>query len=97
MLVKNTGFNDNISLFCTGPAVCNYDVWNSEKSFKYSATDFTNGNIVLTPGKSREFSILFGPVIGVPGSTQFIYDPAKDYVFRISEPWGSATIPLNLP
>jgi hypothetical protein len=97
MLVKNTGSSDNISLFCTGPSVCNYDVWNGEKSFKYSANDFTNGNIVLIPGKSREFSILFGPIIGVPGSTQFIYDPAKDYVFRISEPWGSANIPLDLP
>jgi hypothetical protein len=97
MLVKNTGSSENVSLFCTGPAVCNYDVWNGEKSFKYSATDFTNGNIVLIPGQAREFSMLFGPIIGVPGATQFIYDPSKDYVFRISEPWGSASIPLDLP
>ena len=63
MLVKNTGSNENVSLICTGPSVCNYDVWNGEKAFKYSATDFTNGNIVLTPGQSREFSIFFGPLI----------------------------------
>ncbi len=97
MLVKNTGSTNNLSLFCTGPAICNYDVWNGKDVFRYSATDFTNGNIVLTPGKVREFSMLFGPMIPIPGGTKFIYDPAKDYVFRISEPWGSATIPLNLP
>ena len=96
MLVKNTGSTNNLSLFCTGPAICNYDVWNGKDVFRYSATDFTNGNIVLTPGKVREFSMLFGPMIPIPGGTKFIYDPAKDYVFRISEPWGSATIPLNL-
>ena len=97
MLVKNTSSTDNLSLFCTGPAICNYDVWDGQNAFRYSATDFTNGNIVLTPGKVREFSMLFGPMIPIPGGTKFIYDPAKDYVFRISEPWGSATIPLNLP
>jgi len=96
MLAKNTGSNENVSLMCTGPSICNYDVWNGEKAFKYSATDFTSGNIVLTPGQSREFSMLFGPLIPY-GGTQFIYDPAKDYVFRISEPWGSANIPLELP
>ena len=96
MLAKNTGSNENVSMMCTGPSICNYDVSNGEKSFKYSATDFTSGNIVLTPGQSREFSMLFGPLIPY-GGTQFIYDPAKDYVFRISEPWGSATIPLELP
>ncbi len=96
MLVKNTGSDDNVSLMCTGPSICNYDVWNGEKAFKYSATDFTSGNIVLTKGQSREFSMLFGPLVPY-GGTQFIYDPAKDYVFRISEPWGSYTIPLDLP
>ena len=96
MLVKNTGSDENVSLMCTGPSICNYDVWNGEKAFKYSATDFTNGNIVLTPGQAREFSMLFGPLVPY-GGTQFIYDPAKDYVFRISEPWGSLSIPLVLP
>jgi hypothetical protein len=96
MLVKNTGSNENVSLMCTGPSICSYDVWNGEKAFKYAATDFTNGNIVLTPGQAREFSMLFGPLVPY-GGTQFIYDPAKDYVFRIAEPWGSANIPLDLP
>ncbi len=96
MLVKNTGSNENVSLMCTGPSICNYDVWNGEKAFKYAATDFTNGNIVLTPGQAREFSMLFGPLVPY-GGTQFIYDPAKDYVFRILEPWGNVDIPLDLP
>jgi len=96
MLVKNTGSSENVSMMCTGPSICNYDVWNGEKAFKYSATDFTNGNIVLTPGQSREFSMLFGPLIPY-GGTQFVYDPTKDYVFRILEPWGSYSIPLDLP
>ena len=56
----------------------------------------SSGNIVLTPGQAREFSILFGPLIQY-GGTQFVYDPAKEYVFRISEPWGSVSIPLELP
>ena len=96
MFVKNTGSKDNVSLMCTGPSICNYDVWNGEKAFKYAATDFTNGNIVLKPGQGREFTILFGPLIPY-GGTQFIYDPVKDYVFRINEPWGNLSIPLNLP
>ena len=96
MLVENTGSNDNVSLSCTGPAICSYDVWNGEKSFKYSGTDFTNGQIVLKPGDSREFNMLFGPNIGYGGTT-FEYDSSKQYVFRVSEPWGSLELPLDLP
>ncbi len=95
MLAENNGSSDNISMMCTGPAVCNYDVWNGEKAFKYSGMDFTNGQIVLKSGESAIFNMLFGPNIGY-GGTQFIYDSSKDYVFRISEPYGSASIPLNL-
>lgn len=95
MLAENTGSSDNITMMCTGPAICNYDVWNGAKAFKYSGTDFTNGQIVLKPGESSEFNMLFGPNIGY-GGTKFEYDSSKDYVFRISEPWGSASIPLNI-
>lgn len=95
MLAVNTGSSDNVSMMCSGPSVCNYDVTNGDKVFKYSSTDFTNGQIVLKPGQSREFEVFFGPNIGYGGTT-FEYDPSKDYYFRISEPWGSAKIPLNL-
>ena len=96
MLAQNTGSNDNVSLACTGPAICSYDVWDGEKAFKYSGTDFTNGQIVLKPGVSREFNMLFGPNIGY-GGTKFEYDSSKQYVFRISESWGSLEVPLDLP
>ena len=95
MLAENTDSSDNITMMCTGPSICNYDVWNGEKAFKYSGMDFTNGQIVLKPGEYREFTMLFGPNIGYGGTT-FEYDPTKEYVFRISEPWGSASIPLEL-
>ena len=94
MLVENNS-DKNLELMCSGPAVCNYDVWNGQQEFKYASTDFTSGLLVIKPGESRTFSIFFGPNIGY-GGTEFVYDSSKDYVFRISEPWGSATIPLNL-
>ena len=96
MLAESNESSDNVTLMCTGPAICNYDVWNGDKAFKYSGMDFTNGQIVLKPGESALFNMLFGPNIGY-GGTQFIYDSTKDYVFRISEPYGSASIPLNIP
>ena len=95
LLAEHTGSADNVSMMCTGPAICNYDVWNGEKAFKYSGMDFTNGQIVLKPGESAIFNMLFGPNIGY-GGTQFEYDSSKDYYFRISEPYGSASIPLNI-
>jgi len=95
LLAEHTGSADNVSMMCTGPSICNYDVWNGEKAFKYSGMDFTNGQIVLKPGESAVFNMLFGPNIGY-GGTKFEYDFSKDYYFRISEPYGSASIPLNI-
>jgi hypothetical protein len=95
MLVENTGSDQNESLFCTGPAICNYDVTNGDESYKYSGMDFTNGQVVLKPGEPKIFNMFFGPNIG-GGGTTFEYDPAKDYHFRIAEPFGSGSIPLNL-
>ncbi len=95
ILAENTGSEDNVVLMCTGPAICNYDVWNSDKAFKYSSTDFVSGNIVIKPGQARQLNMLFGPNIGYGGTT-FEYDPSKDYFFRVSESWGSVQIPLNL-
>jgi hypothetical protein len=39
--------------------------------------------------------MLFGPNIGYGGTT-FEYDQSKEYYFRISEPYGSVSIPLNI-
>ena len=87
--------SDDIAMMCTGPSICNYDVWNGDKAFKYSGMDFTNGQIVVKSGTSEIFSMLFGPNIGY-GGTKFEHDPSKEYFFRISEPYGSASIPLKL-
>ena len=93
MLAENTG-SENVVMSCTGPAICAYDVWDGSKAFKYSGMDFTNGQIVLKPDTYRVFNMLFGPNIGY-GGTQFEHDPSRQYDFRVSEPWGSATIPIS--
>ncbi len=95
ILAVNTDSDSNVTLMCFGPAVCNYDVTNGDKVFKYSSTDFTSGNITLKPDQAREFEIFFGPNIGYGGTT-FEYDSSKEYFFRINESFGSASIPLNL-
>lgn len=95
LLAENIRGQDNVSMMCTGPSICNYDVWNGDKAFKYSGNDFTNGNIVLKPGEFREFNMVFGPNIGY-GGTKFEYSAEKNYVFRIQEPWGNTSIPLML-
>jgi len=94
MLAENTS-SEITAINCTSPQICAYDVWNGEKVFKYSGMDFTSGQIVMNPGDSREFNMLFGPNIGY-GGTEFEHDSSKDYFFRINEDFGSASIPLNL-
>ena len=94
MLAENNS-SDVQSLNCTSPQICSYDVWDGSKAFKYSGMDFTSGQIVLNPGDSREFNMLFGPNIGY-GGTEFEYDASKSYHFRISEGFGSINIPLGL-
>ena len=90
ILVENTGSTQNESLFCTGPAICNYDVTNGDESYKYSGMDFTNGQLILKPGESKIFNMFFGPNIG-GGGTTFEYDSGKDYHFRIAESFGHDT------
>lgn len=94
MLAINDG-DSNVTLSCSGPAICNYDVTDGTTAFKYAATDFTSGSITLKPDQAREFEIIFGPNIGYGGTT-FVYDSSKQYHFRISESFGSASIPLEL-
>ena len=94
MLVINEG-TDNVTLMCSGPSVCNYDVTDGTNVYKYAATDFTSGSITVKPEQAREFEMIFGPNIGYGGTT-FEYDPAKQYHFRINEGFGSGSIPLNL-
>jgi len=95
VLAVHDGSSESVSMMCTGPSICNYDVWNGDKAYKYSGMDFTNGQIVVKPGTSEIFNMLFGPNIGYGGTT-FEYDASKEYFFRISEPYGSVSIPLNI-
>jgi hypothetical protein len=95
ILVENTGSTQNEALFCTGPAICNYDVTNGDTDYKYSGMDFTNGQVILKPGESKFFNMFFGPNIG-GGGTTFEYVQGKDYYFRGSESYGNISIPLNL-
>ena len=94
MLAENIS-SETTAINCTSPQICTYDTWNGEEAFKYSGMDFTSGQIVMNPGDSREFNMLFGPNIGY-GGTEFQYDSSKDYVFRINEDFGNTSIPLNL-
>ena len=95
IMVENTGSDQNESLFCTGPAICNYDVIGGDVEYKYSGMDFTNGQVILKPGEPKIFNMFFGPNIG-GGGTTFEYDSGKEYYFRIMESFGSESIPLNL-
>ena len=95
LLAVHNGGSESVSMMCTGPSICNYDVWNGEKAYKYSGMDFTNGQIIVKPDTSEIFTMLFGPNIGYGGTT-FEYDPSKEYYFRVSEPYGSVSIPLNI-
>ncbi|MDH3394836.1 MAG: peptidase [Nitrosopumilus sp.] len=95
ILVENNGSDKNEALFCTGPAICNYDITNGDDVYRYSQMDFTNGQVVLKPGEAKIFNMMFGPNIG-GGGTTFEYDSSKEYFFRINEDFGSDSIPLNL-
>lgn len=94
--VENTGSKDNVTLYCTGPAACNYSVSDGKTTYRYSAQDFTNGQIVLKPGATRTFNMLFGPAIGYGSYVDFKFDASKQYTFNVNEPWGTGSIPLNL-
>ena len=94
ILAENTG-NDVVSLKCTGPSICSYDVWDGSKAFKYAGMDFVSGQIPINPGTSVIFNRMFGPNIGY-GGNQFEYDSSKSYNFRVNENFGSIDIPLKI-
>ena len=94
ILAENTG-NDVVSLKCTGPSICSYDVWDGSKAFKYAGMDFVSGQIPINPGTSVIFNMMFGPNIGY-GGNQFEYDSSKSYNFRVNENFGSMDIPLKI-
>ena len=94
ILAENTS-NEVVSLKCTGPSICNYDVWDGSKAFKYAGMDFVSGQIPINPGTSVIFNMMFGPNIGY-GGNQFEYDSSKNYNFRVNENFGTIEIPLKI-
>ena len=94
ILAENIG-TDVVSLKCTGPSICNYDVWDGSKAYKYAGMDFVSGQIPINPGTSIIFNMMFGPNIGY-GGNQFEYDESRSYDFRVNESFGSIDIPLKI-
>ena len=96
LLAENTGSSSNVTMMCTSPAICNYNVWEGGHKWVNSGSDFTSGNVVLKPGQNRFLEILWGPAIGYGSYEDFLYDSGKEYYLRIGEPFGKLDLPLNL-
>ena len=96
VLAENTGSSSNVTMTCTSPSICNYNVWDGGHKWVNSGSDFTSGNVVLKPGQHRFFEILWGPAIGYGSYEDFLYDSGKDYYLRIGESFGKLDLPLNL-
>ena len=96
LLAENTGSSGNVTMTCTSPSLCNYNVWDGGHKWVNSGSDFTSGNVVLKEGQNRFLNILWGPAIGYGSYEDFLYDSGKDYTLRIQEPFGSLDLPLNL-
>ena len=96
MLAENMGSSDIVLLHCGGAASCNYHISDGKTTYIHSSHDFAAGNIGLNPGQAKFFNILFGPAQGYGNYVDFEYDSSKEYFLRITEPFGSVNIPLEL-
>ena len=65
LLAENTGSSSNVTMTCTSPSLCNYNVWDGDHKWVNSGSDFTSGNVVLKEGQNRFLNILWGPAIAV--------------------------------
>ena len=93
MLVENNG-ESNLSLFCSGPSFCNYDVWDGSSSFKYSTNDFVSGQIVLKRAGRRSLPCSSDPTSATAARSSCTI-PASSTPPHIRT-WGRAQIPLDL-
>ena len=96
MLAENIGSSDVVLLHCGGASSCNYHLWDGKNEFIHSSHDFAAGNIGIPPEHAKFFNILFGPGQGYGNYVDFEYDSSRQYFLRITEPFGSAEIPLDL-
>ena len=87
-VVENTGSSNDITLSCSRQNSCNYVLSDGKKDTQYTTNTLVYGTLTLKPHapKLLEWSFFQG----------LSYDPAKDYSFKVREPWGSGTIPLGI-
>lgn len=87
-VVENTGSSENIQMSCARQNSCNYVLSDGQKEIQYTTNTLVYGSLTLQPKtpKLLEWTFYEG----------FDYDPQTDYSFKVKEPWGSGSIPLNL-
>ena len=87
-VVENTGSSKDITLSCLRQNSCNYVLSDGQKEIQYATNTLGYGTLTLKPHapKLLEWSFFQG----------LNYDPAKDYSFKVREPWGSGTILLRI-
>lgn len=85
-VVKNTGSSHDVTMSCPVND-CHYVLSDTQKEIQYTTNTLVYGSLTLQPNSPKllEWSFYKG----------LDYDPAKDYSFKIKEPWGSGTIPLK--
>ena len=94
LIVHNTS-NENQSMFCTGPAACNFTVNDGKKSYIYSSNDITAGRAVVKPDTFLTVQFFFGPAMAKQYDS-FEYEPSKEYFLNINESYGNYDLPLKL-
>ncbi len=93
-ILENTGSSSsNPDLFCTGPFACNYHLSDGQNDYPPSIFSLTSGHLELRYQKPVAIDWNFYSKENTGG---FAFDPSKPYSFKVSEPFGSATIPLKL-
>jgi hypothetical protein len=93
-VLENTGSkSSNPDLFCTGPFACNYHLNDGQNDYPPSIFSLTSGHLQLVYQKPVAIDWNFYSKQNTGG---FTFDSSKTYSFKVSEPFGSATIPLKL-
>lgn len=87
-VVENTGSSQDVAMSCPRQNSCNYVLSDGQKEIQYATNTLVYGLLTLQPHtpKLLEWSFFEG----------LKYDPAKDYSFKIKEPWGSGSISLGI-
>lgn len=87
-VVENTGSSENVLMSCARQNSCNYALSDGQKEIQYTTHTLGYGQLTLLPNEPKLLEWSF--------FEELDYDPAKDYSFKIKEPWGSGSIPLGI-